>query len=181
MTTTITHDYHAARGGFWVKADGTTVPVRCVAGHASTIRHLKGEGLFPGKPAGDRSGEHYSDAFKLGWVHVTFCSHTTFEASYWIKTATVAALRTVVALLRHYEAEEPGRFKGAEVRAEASYHDTEAYKRYEAIFSSHEDVRAEARKEFPQLTGGLPLVAGQVAKIALERNAAEKAALKAAA
>jgi hypothetical protein len=59
-TTKHQHDHVNALGGFWIKADGSSIPVEHECHHYETVVRA---GL-----AG------YNAAYERGWVRISFCS-----------------------------------------------------------------------------------------------------------
>lgn len=109
-------NHQAAVGGFWVKDDGTTVLVHDRCGHSYALNRECVWGLA------------YLDAYKLGWVRISTCCDDDKElAVTFHETATVAALRTAAAIVRHFAQHRPhARYMGElRVIADTKYGETE--------------------------------------------------------
>lgn len=83
------HKHDLALGGFWIKPDGSSEPVLDRCGHRHTLMKL---GISGG----------YDAAYRAGWVRISSCCIDDEEVSVkFLPEATVAALRSAAAIIRH--------------------------------------------------------------------------------
>lgn len=142
MTQITDKDFDAGPGGFWVKSDGTLLPVDAsTTSHSTTI-------LRNGIPT-------YRAAFLRGWVRISTYWKDEMAVEFSAEDASVAALQTTAAIIRHPGQPQRDAFS-IEPRRFENYGEEPKY-RYERFAD-----RAPA--------------ANYVMRIALEKNAAEKAA-----
>lgn len=89
------HDYAAGKGGFWIKADGSTIPVPHKEGHSDTARAVGARHGLSHKVHDDA----YATAYSAGWVRISYCVNgvtiVTFAGG-----AAVDALRSAVQICR---------------------------------------------------------------------------------
>jgi hypothetical protein len=159
MLQNIEHDHARAVGGFWIRPDGSSVPVTESEGHMYTLRSLCDSGELP--EAG------YCVAYKHGWVRVSFCSAGTFIGTFQ-RVAAVPALRTLASLMRLYKC----------ARAHAR---VEVCADYDA--PQHDPIRALRRHNWhafralhPEWEDETDTVAKKVMALAMEKAKAERTA-----
>jgi hypothetical protein len=89
------HDHEAAKGGYWIRPDGSSVPVKDPCHHTATL----GAALH----GPECSYADYKDGYRRGWVRITFCRSKNFGVSFWRHTTTVEAIRSMIDLMRHHK------------------------------------------------------------------------------
>jgi hypothetical protein len=151
------HNHAEAHGGFWIKPDGSTVPVLNECGHYDTINGLG----FPG----------YNPAYHKGWARITFCRAGYFGGTFFANEVALPALRTMVEMLRHY----------APHRAEVMVETTDDYDDpIRGAWPYTEAGEAAYRAKYPEHRwgehgeGAGTRVASQVAAFMLERAKAAR-------